>query len=299
MSASRLETATSVPLRPKARAFRWQSFVTNRLLDITLLILVIIMVAPIIFLVIGSFKSTQEFASGSGFWPKTWQWRNYVTMWERADFAKYLGNSVMICVITTIIVTFFASLTGYALARFKFPGSTAFGLAIIGTQMIPGTLFLIPLYMTFLWLKNKWGLPLIGTNMGAIILYVGFFLPVALWIQRGFFAAIPPDLEEQAMVDGATRFQAFWYIVLPLASPGVISTAIFVFLTAWDELLFAWVLNVQTIPVGIRQFTGVAGAQNRYELLSAASVVIILPVAAMFFLLQRRFVAGLTAGAVK
>ena len=126
-----------------------------------------------------------------------------------------------------------------------------------------------------------------------------FFLPMSLFILRGFFASIPVDLEEQAMVDGCTRFGAFWRIALPLAAPGLVSTAVYVFLTAWDELVFAWVLNVHTIPVGIRLFTGVAGAQSRYELMSAAAVVVTLPVALTFFFLQKRFVSGLTAGAVK
>jgi multiple sugar transport system permease protein len=173
------------------------------------------------------------------------------------------------------------------------------GLTILGTQFIPGTLFLIPLYLSFKWIHDHLGIPLTGSNLGGVVLYIGFFLPVSLWILRGFFATIPVDLEEQAMVDGATRFQAFLHVVLPLALPGLISTAVYVFLTAWDELVFAWVLNLPTIPVGARLFTRVAGTQIRYDLMSAAAVAVIVPVAAIFFLLQKRFISGLTAGAVK
>lgn len=285
--------------RPVRATINYKAWLLDRGGDILLLVIIALMLLPIIFLIVGSFKSREEFAVGSNFFPEVWHFENYNEMWTRVKFGTYFSNSLIICGITTLVVTILASMSGYALARFRFPGAGGLSMAILGTQLVPGTLFLIPLYMTFLWMKNNLGIPLIGTNFGAIVLYVGFFLPISLWIQRSFFATIPIDLEEQAMVDGATRFQAFVYIVMPLAGPGVISTAIFVFLTAWDELLFAWVLNVQTIPVGIRQFTGVAGSQNRYELLSAASVVIILPVAAMFFLLQKRFIAGLTAGAVK
>jgi multiple sugar transport system permease protein len=273
--------------------------VTSRSLDLLLIVLLLFMVAPILFLLVSSFKTRAEVTGGTTLLPVVWQVQNYPAMWERVNFGTYLLNSLVICGVTTAVATFLAALAGYALARFRFPGSELFSLTTLGTQLIPGTLFLIPLFLTFLWLRNNLGIPLIGTNFGAIVLYVGFFLPMSLFILRGFFAAIPVDLEEQAMVDGATRLEAFVRIVLPLASPGLISTAVYVFLTAWDELVFAWVLNVQTIPVGVRLFSGVAGAQNRYELLSAAAVVVILPVAAMFFVLQKRFISGLTAGAVK
>lgn len=271
----------------------------ERLLDLLLVVLIAGIVLPILYLAVGSFKSRSEVTSGTNLLPAIWRFSNYAEMWERVNFGTYFTNSLIICLVTALVATLLAALSGYAVARFPFPGRDLFGGSVLGTQLIPGTLFLIPLFLTFKWIKDHLGIPLIGNNLGAIVLYVGFFLPISIWILRGFFASIPPDLEEQAMVDGATRFGAFWRVVLPLASPGIISTAIYVFLTAWDELVFAWVLNVQTVPVGIRLFTGVAGAQNRYELMSAAAVVVTLPVALTFFVLQRRFISGLTAGAVK
>ncbi|MBV9171416.1 MAG: carbohydrate ABC transporter permease [Chloroflexi bacterium] len=278
---------------------RLQNTATERLLDVLLIVLILFMVAPIAFLLVSSFKTRSEVVSGAQLLPSVWQFQNYPEMWARVQFGKFLLNSLIICGSATLIATFLAALTGYALARFRFPGADLFSMAALGTQLIPGTLFLIPLFLTFLTIKNVTGVPLVGSNFGAIVLYVGFFLPMSLFILRSFFAAIPVDLEEQAMVDGCTRFGAFLRIALPLASPGLISTAVYVFLTAWDELVFAWVLNVQTIPVGIRLFTGVAGAQDRYELMSAAAVVVTIPVAVTFFVLQKRFVSGLTAGAVK
>jgi multiple sugar transport system permease protein len=280
-------------------AIRTRRFATARVLDLLLLVLVALMVAPIAYLIANSFKTRSELLTGANVLPAVWQTQNYPEMWNRVNFGTYLTNSLIICAATTLVATFLAAMSGYALARFRFPGSDFFSLSILGTQFIPGTLFLIPLFLTFKWIKDQLGIPLTGSNFGGVFLYIGFFLPVSLWILRGFFAAIPVDLEEQAMVDGATRFCAFWRIVLPMAMPGLISTAVYIFLTAWDELVFAWVLNLQTIPVGIRLFTGVAGTQVRYELMSAAAVVVTLPIAAMFFLLQKRFISGLTAGAVK
>ena len=295
-------TQTLPAAQPRDLAINWarvRHHATERSLDLLLLVLVLFMVAPVLFLVVSSFKTREEVTSGAALLPQVWMFSNYPDMWSRVRFGTFLLNSLIICGTTTLIATLLASLTGYALARFRFPGADLLSMSVLGTQLIPGTLFLIPLFLTFLTLKNLTGLPLVGSNFGAIVLYTGFFLPMSLFILRGFFAAIPPDLEEQAMVDGCTRFGAFWRIALPLVGPGLVSTAVYVFLTAWDELVFAWVLNVQTIPVGIRLFTGVAGSQNRYELMAAAAVVVTLPVAATFFLLQKRFVSGLTAGAVK
>jgi multiple sugar transport system permease protein len=273
--------------------------VGERLLDLLLLALVVLMAAPIAFLVVSSFKTRAEVTSGAELLPAVWQVQNYPDMWARVSFGTFLLNSLVVCGVATIVATLLASLGGYAMARFRFPGADAFNLTVLGTQLIPGTLFLIPLFMTFLWIRNTFGIPLIGNDFGAIVLYIGFFLPMSLFILRGFFASIPVDLEEQAMVDGCTRFGAFWRVALPLAAPGLVSTAVYVFLTAWDELVFAWVLSVKTVPVGIRLFTGVAGAQNRYELMAAAAIVATVPVALTFFFLQKRFVSGLTAGAVK
>lgn len=282
-----------------ARSTRiWQS-VVNRLLDLLLIVLVLIMIAPLIFLFVSSLKTSSEFLNSTSFLPQQWRWSNYPEMWRRADFGTYFRNSLIVCSITTIVATFFAALTGYALSRFRFPGSDIYGLSVLGTQLIPGTLFFIPLYLTFVWIKNNLGIPLVGTNLGGIVLYIGFYIPISLWILRSFFAAIPVDLEEQAMVDGATRFRAFWQIVLPLAMPGIVSTAIYIFLTAWDELFFASVLRVKTVPFGLLLFSGNMSSQNRYELICAGAVVSTLPIMVLFLLLQRRLIQGLTSGAVK
>lgn len=275
--------------------------VTNFLLTTLLWILVAVLQIPIALMVLTSLKARADIVSTTApFIPSVLHFENYTNMWTVLKFGPLFQNSLIVVGTTTVVATFFAAMAGYALARFRFPGADIYSLTVTGTQLIPGTLFFIPLYLTFLWIKNTFGIPLVGNNLGAIVLYIGFYTPISLWILRGFFASIPPDLEEQAMVDGATRFQAFLSVSLPLALPGIVSTAIYVFMTAWNELFFGYTLGVKTVPVGIRAFVqGAAGTQLRYDYMAAASVVITIPIALMFFLLQRQFVSGLTQGAVK
>lgn len=276
---------------------RLRKHLTRRLADLLLVSIIIAVLFPIVWMVLNSFRTNQEILTSAALLPRRWQWRNYTDLWQQVNYGLYFRNSLIVCGATTLIVSLLATFSGYALARFRFPGADLFGLTVLGTQLIPGILFLLPLYANFIFIKQRLGLPLVGTNAGAIVLYTAFFLPLSLWILRSFFAAIPRELEEAALIDGCTPFGAFWRIALPLARPGLVATAIYVFLTAWDELLFAWVLDVRTIPVGIRLYVG--QYTNRFDLMSAASVVATLPVLLIFFLLQRQMISGLTAGAVK
>jgi len=228
------------------------------------------------------------------------RWRNYVDMWYNIDFGLYLRNSLIICGISMIIAMIFATMAAYAFSRFRFPGSDLFGNLILATQMIPAIMYLIPLYIMFVKFNELTGIPLKGTFPGIILIYSAFFIPFSIWILRGFFAAIPKELEEAARIDGCSQLQVFWHIVLPLAIPGIIATGVYVFLTAWDELMFAWVLcnaDTMTIPVGIRLFVG--NYQNRFDLMMAAATVATIPVMVLFFMLQKYIIKGLTAGAVK
>jgi len=280
-----------------ATYYRYRRRLLDRLADLLLIAIILLTLFPIFWMVVNSLRTNQEILTAATLFPKKLQFHNYRDLWAQVNFGLYFRNSLIVCGITTLIVSFLATLSGYALARFRFPGADVFGLAVLGTQLIPGILFLLPLYGNFILIKKRLGIPLVGTNFGAIILYTAFFLPLSLWILRSFFATIPRDLEEAALIDGATPFGAFWYIALPLARPGIVATAIYVFLAAWDELLFAWVLNVNTIPVGIRLFVG--QYTNRFDLMSAAAVVSTIPVLIIFFLLQRQMISGLTAGAIK
>lgn len=265
-------------------------------------LIVILAVFPIFWMVFASLHTNTDILEGitSLSLPHP-QWGNYIRMWQSVDFFVYFRNSIIIDASTMVLACIFATLAGYGLARYKFPGAGVFGIGVIATQMIPGIMFLIPVYMLFLQIHKTIGLPMVNTYWGMIIIYTAFYTPMSIWIMRSFFVAIPRDLEESALVDGCTRFQAFRKVILPLSVPGVIATCVYIFLTAWDELLFAWVMTsspqVQTIPVGIRLYIG--QNQTHFELLMAAATVITLPVIITFFLSQKYFINGMTAGAVK
>ena len=229
------------------------------------------------------------------------RWENYLDMWKNISFGLYLKNSVIICGLTVAIALMLATMAGYALARFKFPGSTFFSSSILATQMIPVLMFLIPIYILFIRVRETTGVQLVGTYTGIVFVYSTFFVPMSIWILRSFFVSIPVGIEEAARIDGCSRFGVFFRIVLPLAAPGIIATGIYIFLIAWDELMFATILLPQqdmlTIPLGIKLYIG--NHQNRFDLMMAASVVATLPILVLFFFVQRWFIKGLSSGAVK
>ena len=285
---------TAIALSPRAR-----KRLINRGLDVLTWLVLALMLAPIFWLVASSLQNDGQLARGSyDLLHPTFQ--AFKDMWKTIDFERFFINSMIICGAAALLATAFASSAGYALARFKFRGSRGLSLTVIGTQLIPGSMFLLPLFIGFIWLKQNAGIPLYDTHVGMIIVYTAFFTPVAIFFMRSFFLAIPRDLEEAAMVDGCTPFKAFVKIVLPNAAPGLVATFVYAFLFAWDELLFVSNLTqhtAETIPIGIRTFIG--NYQQRTAQLMAAGVVSTLPVLIAFFATQRWLVKGLTAGAVK
>ena len=285
---------TAIALSPRAR-----KRLINRGLDALTWLVLALMLAPIFWLVASSLQNDGQLARGSyDLLHPTFQ--AFKDMWKTIDFERYLVNSAIICTVAALLATAFASTAGYALARFRFRGARPFGLAVIGTQLIPGSMFLLPLFIGFLWLKQHVGIQLFDTRVGMIIVYTAFFTPVAIYFMRSFFLAIPRDIEEAALVDGCTPFGAFGRIVLPNAAPGLVATFVYAFLFAWDELLFVASLtehNAETLPLGIRLFIG--NYSQYYGQLMAAGVISTLPVVVAFFAAQRWLVRGITAGAVK
>ena len=263
---------------------------------------VVLPLLPILWMVLSSLRSYRDITSGDQLDTSLpFQWQNYRDMWVNVDFFNYFKNSLIVCSATTVLATLSATCAAYALARFRFRGSDSVSVGITVTQVIPGMLFFLPLYMLYRNIGESWGVQMLDTYHGLIFLYVALFTPASIWIMRGFFISIPRELEDAAVIDGCSRFGAFVRIVLPISAPGIIATATFIFLLAWDELFFAWVLTssseVQTIPVGIRLFIG--QFQNRYDLMMAAATVSTLPVLIAFFACHRFFIKGLAAGAVK
>jgi multiple sugar transport system permease protein len=274
---------------------RW----TNRALTALTYAVLVVMMAPVFWLVASSTQTSGQLASGDyDLLSPTLQ--AFSDMWSSIDFERYLANSIVICTGAAALATAFASSAGYALARFRFRGDRAYGLTVIGTQLIPGSLFLLPVFLGFVWLKQNTPIALLDTHLGMILVYTAFFTPLAIYFMRAFFQAIPRELEEAAMVDGCTRFGAFVRVVIPNAAPGLLATFVYAFLFAWDELMFATALTEQdaeTIPIGIRNFIG--NYSEEYDQLMAAGVISTIPVLVAFFATQRWLVRGLTAGAVK
>ena len=271
----------------------------NRGLDALTWLVLLVMLSPILWLVAASLQTDGQLSSGAyNLLEPTFT--AFSRMWKTVDFERYMINSLIICTAAALFATAFAACAGYALARFKFRGATTLSLGVVGTQLIPGSLFLLPVFMGFVWLKQNTPVALFDTHAGMVLVYTAFFTPVAIYFMRYFFMAIPRDLEEAAMVDGCNRFTAFVKIVLPAAAPGLVATFVYAFLFAWDELLFVAALtqeNAETIPIGIRNFIG--NYQERTAQLMAAGVVSTLPVLIAFFATQRWLVKGITAGAVK
>jgi multiple sugar transport system permease protein len=274
---------------------RW---VNVSLTALTYLVL-LIMLAPVLWLVASSLQTRGELATGDyNLLHPTFS--AFGRMWDSIDFEHYLVNSIVVCTGAAALATAFASSAGYALARFRFRGDRVYGLTVIGTQLIPGSLFLLPVFLGFVWLGQNTPIDLLDTRTGLILVYTAFFTPLAIFFMRAFFQAIPRELEEAALVDGCTRFGAFVRVVIPNAAPGLLATFVYAFLFAWDELLFATALteqNAETIPIGIRNFIG--NYNEEYDQLMAAGVVSTIPVLIAFFATQRWLVKGLTAGAVK
>jgi multiple sugar transport system permease protein len=268
-------------------------------------LLVVLTVFPVYWMVVSSFKTNFDLLTGSrvSLLPDlgALHLENYVLMWQRLNLAIYVRNSLIICGAATLIAVGLASLSGFSMAYFRFKGSGVYSLAVTATQLLPGIMFLLPVFLIFTQAQQLTGLQIVDTHQGLILLYVAFFMPLSIFILRSYFAGIPRELIEAAQVDGTTIMGAFWRIVLPLSIPGMIATATYVFLTAWDELLFAVVMtqsaSTQTIPVGIRGYIGQQA--GHYDLLMAAATAVCVPPALIFLFLQRQMVSGLTAGAVK
>ena len=287
-------SASAFSMTPRRR----RKLTSAALTTLTYLVLVI-MLAPVLWLLVGSMQPSSALSNGTYdlLHPTL---HAFSAMWSNVDFGHYLMNSLIICGVAAALATAFAASAGYALARYRSKPLSAYSFTVIGTQLIPGAMFLLPVYLGFVWLKKNTPIQLFDTRIGMILVYTAFFTPVAIYFMRSFFLALPRDLEEAALVDGCTRFGAFVRIVIPNAAPGLLATFVYAFLFAWDELLFVSALtqtNAETIPIGIRNFIG--NYNSAYDQLMAAGVVSTVPVLIAFFIAQRWLVRGITAGAVK
>ena len=268
---------------------------TRLLLSIGQLVLAAIILLPFFWMISVSLKPADEpFAIPAKLWPARPTLENYASAF-RPEFEVYFINSIIVSLSTVAITVTLALLAAYSFTRSQTRWILVLMSLVIIAQMFPASAIIIPIY------KLMRSADLLNTYSSLILAYVTMTLPIAIWMLRGFLARLPVELDEAAAVDGCGPFRTFFFVILPLCRPGIIATSVFVLIVTWQEFLFALSFtstkDMRTLPVGMNDFIGQYGI--RYGELMASSVLISLPVIAIFFLLQRQFVAGLTAGAVK
>ena len=265
-----------------------------------LAVLSFVTIFPLYTIVVSSIKPLGDVRGAFHWIPTHITFQPYIDIWKTIPLAHYFVNSLIVSTCSTVCSVVIAIFAAYAISRYRFRGRQAFTLTVLATQMFPGILFLLPLFVIFVNIEKSLGISLYGTYPGLIITYLTFSLPFSIWMLVGYFNSIPPALEEAAMVDGATPIGALFRILIPVSLPGIVAVAIFAFITAWGEVLFASVLTTdatRTLAIGLRNY---ASQSNVYwNQLMAAAIVVSLPVVIAFLAMQRYIVGGLTAGGVK
>lgn len=261
-----------------------------------ILVVVVVSLVPVVWIVMLSLKTPATATDGS-FIPHAWTLSNYSDIFKLGTFTSALRNSIGIGLISTALAVILASAAAYAIARLDFPGKQIILGVSLGVAFFPQISLVGPLY-------NLWRqIGLYDTWPGLIIPYMTFALPLSIFILSSFFREIPWELEQAAQIDGATPFQAFRKVIVPLAMPGIVTTFILVFMICWNDFVFAISLTstsaAQTVPAAIAGFPGVSQFTVPYGDIAAAAVVVTIPVMILVLLFQRRIVSGLTAGAVK
>jgi multiple sugar transport system permease protein len=266
------------------------------LIWLAIIAIIIFCLFPFYWLINVSLKTGDQLSSASVF-PREPTLSNYESIFRNSDFTNGLRNSAIVAFTTTILALVIGSFCAYALARLKLRGKFLILGLVLSVTTFPGIAIAAPLFK--LWTD----IDIYNSLIGLIIPYLTFALPLAIYILVSFFKEIPRDLEEAARVDGATHFQAFRKVVVPLAAPGLATAGILTFIAAWNEFLLAITLTssqtARTVPAAIAFFTGSTQFELPLGTISAASVTISIPIIIMVLIFQKRIVAGLTAGAVK
>lgn len=220
---------------------------------------------------------------------------NYITLLTERNFLTWMWNSAVISLAVTFTGVLFSSMAGYGFSRFRFYGKRMGLITLLTSQMFPVTMLLLPMYIMLI------NLGLINTYLGVIIVYSATALPFCIWTMKGYYDTIPTSLEEAARIDGCTLFGAFYRVILPLATPALVITALFSFMTAWSEYLVASQIlqdtQLWTLPLGLKSFE--ATMSTEWGMYGAASMIVMVPVVILFLALSRWLVSGLTLGSVK
>lgn len=280
--------------------YRFKKDIKEILVDILchiyLIILSIFAVFPLFWILLCSVKTNIELTSyPTNLFPKNFTFDNFIHIIKDLDFLRNIGNSVIIALFTTIIAIIISSMAAYGIVRFFPKLGQVMSKGLIATYLFPPILLAIPYSLVM----AKLGL--FNTRIGLIIVYLSFSVPYAVWMLVGFFKTVPIGIEEAAKVDGANKFQIFVRIVLPLVAPGIVATAIYTFINAWNEFLYALILinstEMMTVSVKFRSLQG-AEILNWGDMM-AASTLVVVPSVIFFILIQKRIAKGITEGSVK
>jgi ABC-type glycerol-3-phosphate transport system permease component len=279
---------------PRVRA-RTRRRLGDWLLNGVLVAFTVVVLFPFYWLLVSSVKTQDQLFRIPPLWVPSAPTLDNFDRLLRGPFPLWFQNSAVVASATTLLALLLAALAAYGFSRFPFPGSQALSRLFLFVQLFPVAVVVIPLFI--LWTNFK----LTNTYWSLIVTYLVFGLPISTWLLIGFFNAVPIELEEAAMIDGASRLGALWRVTLPLSLPGLAATGIYIFLLSWNEFFFALTFmnttDMRTIPVGLSSFF--AEHSVDWGLVMAGSVVASLPVVVLFGLLSRYFVQGLTSGAVK
>lgn len=255
-----------------------------------------IVIYPILVMVAASLKSNEEvFSSPLALIPDTWKFSNYADAWQQAQFDIYFRNSIVVAVVSVVFILWFGSMAAYVLARFSFPGNRAIYLLFLAGFMVPIRLAIVPL---FIMLRE---MNLLDTLWSLIVVNIASGMPFSVFMLVTFFRQVPQDLEDAAVLDGASPFQTYRQIMLPLVRPVLATVGLFHFLAIWNDFFFPLIFirtpELRTVPLGVSKFFG--EYTNDWALLFAALSISIIPVLIVYVLASKQFIAGLTAGALK
>ncbi|NPV53923.1 MAG: carbohydrate ABC transporter permease [Firmicutes bacterium] len=280
------------------RTWRWYTRLIMKHGPAAIFIVLVIIFAffPFYWMIITSFKPPSEiFRDPPTFIPQNLYLGGYRKLLVDPAFVGYMKNSTIVAGGTALIATFVASFAAYSFSKFRFPGNRVMSFSLFLTQLFPQSVILVPLFIVFQHYR------LYDTYAALILSNLAFSVPVSIWLMIGFFEAIPQELGDAALIDGCSRLGVLFRIILPIARTGVVATAMYIFISAWSELLFALTFTtsktIRTLPVALSMFIGQYTAD--WSGLLAAATLTCLPVAIIFLVLQRYFIEGMTSGAMK
>ena len=275
---------------------RIKSYIADLFIYIFLIIAVMIVLAPLLWIISTSLKPTIEIFQKPPHWiPYNITFENYISVLTKSSIPKAFLNSLLVGFMAAFISLLLGGSAGYAFARYRFRGNRIFSLFMLVSQMLPLTVLMIPMY----YMENRIGL--VDTKFGLAMAHLVICMPLVTWMTRGYFKGVPKEVEEAALVDGATRMQVMRIIILPLVRPAIAATGIYAFVSSWNEFALANVLtrsdSSKTVPIALNDFSSFFKVDWGQTM--AAATIITIPIVILFLAIQKQFVAGLSNGAVK